>query len=122
MKRYISCLLVVLLTVGLLLAGCGGNQQEKQEQQEPQQQTEQTEQPQGEISTLTGEFQGLADGHSVEVSVDGEAREYQFYDEAIAEVLNNMETGTTIQFDVEADAENTDLLTIVKIYDTPAQG
>ena len=59
---------------------------------------------------------GLADGHSAEIAVDGEATVFQFYDEAIAEQLEIMETGTMIQFDVETDDE-TGVMTIVKLYE-----
>lgn len=109
MKRSISLLLVLLLTVGLLLAGCGsGKQQEEQL-------------PQNEVSTLTGEFQGLADGHSAEIIVNDEAQVYQFYDEDVAAKLEPMAANTTIQFDVETDTEN-EMQTIVKVYDEPAEG
>ena len=109
MKRSISLLLMLLLAVGLLFAGCGVD---KQEEEQP---------PQNEVSTLTGEFQGLADGHSAEIIVNDEAQVYQFYDENISAVLEPMETGTAIQFDVETDTE-TNMQTIVKVYDEPAEG
>lgn len=119
MKKAISSLLVLCLAMGLLLSGCGSDKQ--QQQQEEQQQQQEQQQAQGEISTLTGEFQGLADSHSVEVLVDGEAQSYQFFDEDVAAALETMETGTVIQFDVETDAAQ-ELATIVKLYDAPAQG
>ena len=112
MKRYGSILLVLLLAVGLLLGGCGGDANEQQQEEQP---------PQTEVSTLTGEFQGLADGHSAEIIVEEQAQVYQFFDEEVAAKLEPMETGTVIQFDVETDPE-TEAQTNVKVYDTAAQG
>lgn len=109
MKRSISLLLMLLLAVGLLFAGCGVD---KQEEEQP---------PQNEVSTLTGEFQGLADGHSAEIIVNDEAQVYQFYNEDVAAILESMESNTKIQFDVESDTES-ELQTIVKVYDEPAEG
>ena len=65
-KKYMSVLLIILLACGLMLSGCNiaGDQQEEE------QQVEQVTTPQTETLTLTGEFQGLADGHSAEVIVD----------------------------------------------------
>ena len=120
MKKHISVLLIMCLAFGLFLSGCTGNDNPEQ-QQEQTEQTEQTEQPQVEVHTLTGEFQGMADGHSVEVLVDGEAQMYQFFDEVVASAFEVMESGTAIQFDVEVNAE-TNAHTIVKLYDAPAQG
>ena len=114
MKKHISVLLIMCLAFGLFLGGCTGNDN-------PEQQQEQTEQPQVEVHTLTGEFQGMADGHSVEVLVDGEPQMYQFFDDVVASAFEVMESGTAIQFDVEVDAE-TNAQTIVKLYDAPAQG
>ena len=115
MKRALSILCILFLAMGLVLGGCSNNNQEQEEQQQEEQQTA------GEISTLTGEFQGLADSHSVEIIVDGEAQSYQFFDEDIAAALETMETGTIMQFDVETDAES-NMQTIVKLYDAPAEG
>lgn len=115
MKRALSILCILFLAMGLVLGGCSNNNQEQEQQQQEEQQTP------GEISTLTGEFQGLADSHSAEVIVDGEAQSYQFFDEDVAAALETMETGTIMQFDVETDAE-TGLQTIVKLYDAPAEG
>ena len=112
MKRNLSILLVLFLTMGFLLGGCG-NKEQKQQREEPQ--------TSGEIFTLTGEFQGLADSHSAEVIVDGEAQSYQFFDEDVAAVLEGLDDGTTIQFDVENNAEN-QLQMIVKLYEAPAEG
>ena len=117
MKKYMSILLVMLLFVGLLLGGCSGNNGQKQEEQ---QQTQQEEQ-QAEVATLVGEFQGLADGHSVEITVEGEPQVFQFFDEDMVAVFETMETGTELQFDVQTDAE-TEVKTIVKLYDETAQG
>lgn len=114
MKRYGSFLLVLLLAVGLLLGGCGGDTNEQQQEEQPPQ-------TQTEVSTLTGEFQGLIDGHSVEIIVDEQVEAYQFFDEEVAAKLEPMEAGTVIQFDVEIDAE-TEVQTIVNVYDAPAQG
>lgn len=115
MKRALSILCILFLAMGLVLGGCSNNNQEQEQQQQEEQQTA------GEISTLTGEFQGLADSHSVEIIVDGEAQSYQFFDEDIAAALETMETGTIMQFDVETDAES-NMQTIVKLYDAPAEG
>ena len=112
MKRNLSILLVLFLTMGFLLGGCG-NKEQKQQREEPQ--------TSGEIFTFTGEFQGLADSHSAEVIVDGEAQSYQFFDEDVAAVLEGLDAGTTIQFDVENNAEN-QLQMIVKLYEAPAEG
>lgn len=116
MKKYMSVLLVMCLACGLFLGGCTGNDNPEQQQQQ-----EQVEQPQVEVLTLTGEFQGLADGHSAEVLVDGEPQVYQFFDEVVTSAFEVMESGTIIQFDVEADLTS-DTVTIVKLYDAPAQG
>ena len=78
MKRALSILCILFLSMGLVLGGCSNNNQEQEQQQQEEQQTS------GEISTLTGEFQGLADSHSAEVIVDGEAQAYQFFDEDVA--------------------------------------
>ena len=120
MKKYMSILLVLLLSCGLVLGGCAGSdtQQEEQSQQQEQQQEEL---PQAEVLTLNGEFQGMADGHSAEVIVDGEPQMYQFFDEVVTSAFETMESGTQIQFDVEVDAE-TEMQTIVKLYDALAQG
>lgn len=115
MKRALSILCILFLAMGLVLGGCSNNNQEQEQQQQEEQQTA------GEISTLTGEFQGLADSHSVEIIVDGEAQSYQFFDEDVAAALETMETGTIMQFDVETDAES-NMQTIVKLYDAPAEG
>ena len=120
MKKHISVLLIMCLAFGLFLGGCTGNDNPEQ-QQEQTEQTEQTELPQVEVHTLTGEFQGMADGHSVEVLVDGEPQMYQFFDEVVASAFEVMESGTAIQFDVEVNAE-TNAQTIVRLYDAPAQG
>ncbi len=66
-------------------------------------------------------FQGMADGHSAEILVDGEAQVYQFFDETIAASFETLEPDTEIQFDVELDAE-TEQQTVVKLYDAPAEG
>lgn len=112
MKRYGSFLLILLLAVGLLLGGCGGDNNEQQQEQPP---------AQAELSTLTGEYQGLADGHSAEIIVEEQAQVYQFFDEEVTTKLEPLESGTVIQFDVETNPE-TEAQTIVKVYDTPAQG
>lgn len=123
--------MVMLVSVALLFAGCGGGNdvQQNQEQQEGQQNVEEV-QPQDEanpagadvqsgqtdVVTMQGQFQGLADGHSAEITVDGEPVVFQFFDEAVAAQLEIMETGTALQFDVENDAE-TGVKTIVKLYE-----
>lgn len=119
MKKIWTVLLIAFLAVGLILSGCGNGKQEQEQQQEQQQ--EQEQQSSSQLSTLTGEFQGLADSHSVEIVVDGEPQVYQFFAEDVAAAFENMETGTALQFDVEADAEN-GTQTIVKLYETPAEG
>ncbi len=116
MKKYMSILLVLLLSCGLVLGGCAGSDTQQEEQSQQQE-----ELPQAEVLTLNGEFQGMADGHSVEVIVDGEPQMYQFFDEVVTSAFETMESGTQIQFDVEVDAE-TEMQTIVKLYDAPAQG
>ena len=116
MKKYLSILLVLLLSCVLVLGGCAGSDTQQEEQSQQQE-----ELPQAEVLTLNGEFQGMADGHSAEVIVDGEPQMYQFFDEVVTSAFETMESGTQIQFDVEVDAE-TEMQTIVKLYDAPAQG
>ncbi len=125
--RYRAGVLLLCLLCGLSFTACSGGQSgeetagQNQEQQAQEQQQTQEQQAAPEISTLTGEFQGLADGHNAEVIVDGEQQMFQFFDETVAARLETMEVGTKIQFDAERDSE-TDLLTIVKLYDAPAEG
>ena len=113
MKKPISIILLVLLIGALMLGGCS-NDNGKQE--EPPKDT-----PQVELSTVIGEFQGLADGHSAEILIDGEAQVYQFFDEVVTSAFETMESGTQIQFYVEAYIAAV-VQTIVKLYDSPAQG
>lgn len=117
-KKYLSVLLVMMLAFGLMLGGCTGDEPQQEEQQK---QEEQLEQQQVEIQTLIGEFQGLADGHSAEVLVNGEPQVYQFFDEVVTSAFETMESGTRIQFDVEVNPES-GAQTIIKLYDAPAQG
>ncbi|MBO4948051.1 MAG: hypothetical protein J6C83_01740 [Peptococcaceae bacterium] len=134
MKRMGMLLMVMLVGAALVFAGCGGddtqqNQGQPQQQQQNQQdgatqKAEDGANPAGaevqtgknETVTLNGAFQGLADGHSAEITVDGEPMVFQFHDEDIAEQLEIMETDTAIQFDVETDDE-TGVKTIVKLYE-----
>ena len=134
MKRMGMLLMVMLVGAALVFAGCGGddtqqNQDQQQEQQGQQQdgavqKGEDGANPAGaevqtaknETVTLNGAFQGLADGHSAEITVDGEPMVFQFHDADIAEQLEIMETDTAIQFDVETDDE-TGVKTIVKLYE-----
>ena len=135
MKRMGMLLMVMLVGATLVFAGCGGddtqqNQGQPQQQQQGQQQDgavqkgEDGANPAGaevqtgknETVTLNGVFQGLADGHSAEITVDGEPMVFQFHDEDIAEQLEIMETDTAIQFDVETDDE-TGVKTIIKLYE-----
>ncbi|MBO5140457.1 MAG: hypothetical protein J6B76_07390 [Peptococcaceae bacterium] len=135
MKRMGMLLMVMLVGAALVFAGCGGddtqqNQGQPQQQQQNQQdgavqKDEDGANPAGaevqtgknETVTLNGAFQGLADGHSAEITVDGEPMVFQFHDEDIAEQLEIMETDTAIQFDVETDDE-TGVKTIVKLYES----
>jgi ABC-type oligopeptide transport system substrate-binding subunit len=136
MKRVGILLMVLLVGIAVMVVGCGGNENSAQDQNQiqGQQQSEQqnrdgqnvasptgakVQNAQSEVKnvTLNGVFNGLADGHSAEIAVDGEATVFQFYDEAIAEQLEIMETGTIIQFDVETNDE-TGVMTIVKLYTT----
>jgi uncharacterized alpha/beta hydrolase family protein len=131
MKRVVVLLVVLLAGIAVMVVGCGGNEDAAQNQMQEQQQSEQQNrdgqtiasptgadvqnaQSEAKIVTLNGAFNGLADGHSAEIAVDGEATVFQFYDETIAEQLEIMETGTSIQFDVETDNE-TGVMTIVKL-------
>ena len=134
MKRMGMLLMVMLVGAALVFAGCGGddtqqNQGQPQQQQQNQQdgvvqKDEDGANPAGaevqtgknETVTLNGAFQGLADGHSAEITVDGEPMVFQFHDEDIAEQLEIMETDTAIQFDVETDDE-TGVKTIIKLYE-----
>ena len=134
MKRMGMLLMVMLVGAALVFAGCG-NDTAQQNQGQPQQQQQNQQDgavqkdkdganPAGaevqtgknETVTLNGAFQGLADGHSAEITVDGEPMVFQFHDEDIAEQLEIMETDTAIQFDVETDDE-TGVKTIVKLYE-----
>lgn len=123
MKRWGTVLLIMILMMGLLLAGCTEKTEQPQQSEPVQQEEQQTEEQraQDEISTLVGEFIGLADSHSVEILIDGEACEFQVVNEDIRKSLEVFDSGIQIQFDVMTDAE-TGTQTIVKIYDTPAQG
>ena len=134
MKRMGMLLMVMLVGAALVFAGCGGDDtQQNQGQPQQQQQNQQDGAAQkaedganlagaevqtgkNETVTLNGAFQGLADGHSAEITVDGEPMVFQFHDEDIAEQLEIMETDTAIQFDVETDDE-TGVKTIVKLYE-----
>ena len=128
-------LMALLVGITVMVVGCGGNgdsaqnQNQMQEQQRDEQQNydgENVTSPTGadvqhvqsEVPTVTlnGEFHGLADGHSAEIAVDGEATVFQFYDETIAEQLEIMEIGTIIQFDVETDDE-TGVMTIIQLHE-----
>ena len=132
MKK-IGMVLMVMLLVTVMSVGCAKNddaqqnqvqQQEQQNQQQDAQQNQegtsndnaQDVQANAELLTLTGKFNGLADSHSVEVEVDGEATVFQFSDEGILERLEVMEEGTEIQFDAEFEPE-TDIRRMVKLYD-----
>ena len=134
MRKAGMLLMVILVGTALLFAGCGSDESVDQNQGQEQQQNEQqngdaqndasptgadVQNTQSEVKTVTlnGEFNGLADGHSAEIAVDGEATMFQFYDETIAEQLEIMEVGTAVQFDVETDDE-TGVMTIVKLYET----
>ncbi len=129
MKKVGLMLMVLLVSASLIFVGCNGGAQQNQEQvQEQQENTMQNESDKADLAsanvqkaetqiiTLQGVFQGLADGHSAEITVDDEATVFQFYDTTVAEQLEYMETGTMVQFDVEADVE-TGMMTIVKLYD-----
>ena len=121
MKRMGMLLMVMLVGAALVFAGCGGDDTQ---QDGAAQKAEDGANPAGaevqtgknETVTLNGAFQGLADGHSAEITVDGEPMVFQFHDEDIAEQLEIMETDTAIQFDVETDDE-TGVKTIVKLYE-----
>ena len=134
MKRMGMLLMVMLVGAALVFAGCGGDDTQQNQGQPQQQQQDQQDgavqkgedgaNPAGaevqtgknETVTLNGAFQGLADGHSAEITVDGEPMVFQFHDEDIAEQLEIMETDTAIQFDVETDDE-TGVKTIIKLYE-----
>lgn len=122
MRRFTAFVFLMIFAVGMMLTGCTEKttQQQTEPAQQEEQQQETTEVQEG-ISTLVGEFIGLADSHSVEILVDGETREYQFISEAIGESLEVFDKGMQIQFDIKSDAEH-GLPIIVKIYDVPAQG
>ena len=132
--------LTLLLSMAMLFTACG-NDAVNQEQQTPQQETQQTTtgqnqaeaieqnaadpagaevQNEADVIVLQGVFQGLADGHSAEITVKDEAIVYQFYDEDIAAQLDIMEVGTAIQFEVTEDAE-TGMQVIVKLEETSAE-
>ena len=100
MKRVGILLMVLLVCIAVMVVGCGGNENSAQDQNQiqGQQQSEQQNrdgqnvasptganvqnaQSEVKIVTLNGVFNGLADGHSAEIAVDGEATVFQFYDE-----------------------------------------
>ncbi len=115
MKRALSILCILFLSMGLVLGGCSNNNQEQEQQQQEEQQTS------GEISTLTGEFQGLADSHSAEVIVDGEAQAYQFLTKTLPLPWKQWKPELPFNLMWKTDAES-DLQTIIKLYDAPAEG
>ncbi len=121
MKQKVLVLLVLILSVGLLMSGCFSDKETPSNDAQQREEQQEEQQPQGEISTQVGVFQGMADGHSAEILVDGEAQVYQFLDETIAASFETLEPDTEIQFDVELDAE-TEQQTVVKLYDAPAEG
>ena len=129
MKRIFSIFLIMCLTMGLM-AGCGPSEEQKEEPKEEAQQEQEVqdsekeddseEAAETEYATVTGEFQGLADGHSVEILVDGEYEMYSFYDDNIGAKLESMDPETKIQFDVEIKGSGMPVIT--KLYDQPAEG
>ena len=121
MKQKVLVLLVLILSVGLLMSGCFSDKETPSNDAQQREEQQEEQQPQGEISTQVGVFQGMADGHSAEILVDGEAQVYQIFDETIAASFETLEPDTEIQFDVELDAE-TEQQTVVKLYDAPAEG
>ena len=83
MKQKVLVLLVLILSVGLLMSGCFSDKETPSNDAQQREEQQEEQQPQGEISTQVGVFQGMADGHSAEILVDGEAQVYQFFDETI---------------------------------------
>ena len=69
----------------------------------------------GEVSvkTLEGEFGGWADGHTVEVIVNGKPASYMVEDEKVKEVLDNYDIGTIFKFEVETDGAVQKILKVI---------
>ncbi len=137
MKKAGMLVMVLLVAAAMMFAGCGGtddaqqNQEQQNQQQEVQKGQEGTQnetqnetrndeaqnvQADVEQVTLTGKFNGLADSHSVEVDLDGEATVFQFSEEGMLERLEVMEEGTEIKFDAEFET-GTNVRRMVKLYE-----
>lgn len=56
-------------------------------------------------NTLTGEFVGWADGHTVEVKVNGNPVSYIVEDENVKEILGNFDERTLFTFEVDTEGE-----------------
>lgn len=69
----------------------------------------------GIVKTVKGEFNGFYDDDSVEVLVDGEAKEYTIGNEEVKTELSNKETGASIIFEAQVDTD-----VIVSIVDPDA--
>lgn len=66
--------------------------------------------------TAQCEFEGLGDGHSVEVILNGEVEVFQFYDEAVAKKLSAMSPGDSFSCEYIID-EATSTKTLTKIIE-----
>ncbi len=143
MKKAGMLVMVLLVAAAMVFAGCGGTDDAQQNQGQPNQQEQQNQQQEAqqgqegtqnetqnetrndeaqkvqadvEQVTLTGKFNGLADSHSVEVDLDGEATVFQFSEEGMLERLEVMEEGTEIKFDAEFET-GTNVRRMVKLYE-----
>lgn len=65
------------------------------------------------VKTLEGEFGGWADGHTVEVIVDGNPASYMVEDEKVKEVLDNLDIGTIFTFEAEAEGVVQKILKVI---------
>lgn len=63
--------------------------------------------------TIEGEFCGWADGHTVEVIVNGEPTAYMVENEKVKEILENFDEGTVFTFETVKDGEVKKISTII---------
>lgn len=102
-------------TVVAVVEGGDGEVEVSQEVQDALKQALEEEKTVGIVNTVKGEFNGFYDDDSVEVLVDGEAKEYTIGNEEVKTELSNKETGASIIFEAQVDTD-----VIVSIVDPDA--
>ena len=102
-------------TVVAVVEGGDGEVEVSQEVQDALKQALEEEKSVGIVNTVKGEFNGFYDDDSVEVLVDGEAKEYTIGNEEVKTELSNKETGASIIFEAQVDTD-----VIVSIVDPDA--